>query len=618
MRILLLCSSFNGLSQRASVLLGKLGHRVDLVLAGAGGELVDAVCAVDPDLVLCPFLTHRVPVQVWGRYRTVIIHPGPVGDRGPSSLDWAISDDVESWGVTALQAVEDFDAGPVWATRTFALPARGGLGGPRKSELYNGPVADLAMALIREVVTKAADPGFVPAAPGLGRVRPLMRQVDRAFEWGQDAASIVRRIRAADGAPGVRTQLGGIDLSVFDAHFGPQGTGTGTGTGTGVGAGTGPAADTTMGVVLPIRLSEHSAPGTIIARKHGAVLVRTGGGGSVWIGRAKAVSEDGRPGIKLPAAEILAVPLSRLRIPDRSSVFDTAVSADSSAAASAAGPAARPTPNPAPTTDSPGFREIVYRRQGTIGRLTFDFYNGAMSTAQCQRLFIALRYAIEQDTAALVLEGGSVFSNGIDLNTIEAAQNPALEAWRNINAIDDVCREIILCSGQPLITAISGNAGAGGVMLGLGAHLVVARSGVVLNPHYATMGLYGSEYWTYTLPRRIGRAAAEQLTGDCLPIGAAEAAGLGLVDAVGPADPGRFELWLVEQARQVAAEPVRSRLLDAARANRLADEQRKPLAAYRAEELAQMSQDMFADRNGFAEARAAFVHKRDRRAPVPA
>jgi putative two-component system protein, hydrogenase maturation factor HypX/HoxX len=593
-RILLLCSSFNGLSQRASVLLGKLGHRVDLVLAGAGAEMVDAVCAVDPDLVLCPFLTHRVPVQIWGRYRTVIIHPGPVGDRGPSSLDWAISDDAESWGVTALQAVEDFDAGPVWATRTFALPARGGLGGPRKSELYNGAVADLAMALIREVVTKAADPGFVPAAPGLGRVRPLMRQVDRAFEWGQDAASIVRRIRAADGAPGVRTQLGGIDLSVFDAHFGPQGAGTATGTG----------ADPTLGAVLPIRLSEHSAPGTIIARKHGAVLVRTGAGGSVWIGRAKALSEDGRPGIKLPAAEILAGPLSRLRIPDHSSVFDTA------------GPAAGLEAEPA--DDGPGFREIVYRRQGTIGRLTFDFYNGAMSTAQCQRLFVALRYAIEQDTAALVLEGGSVFSNGIDLNTIEAAHNPALEAWRNINAIDDVCREIVLCSGQPLITAISGNAGAGGVMLGLGAHLVVARSGVVLNPHYATMGLYGSEYWTYTLPRRIGRAAAEELTGDCRPIGAAEAAALGLVDAVGPADPGRFELWLVEQARQVAAEPVRARLLDAARAHRSADEQRKPLAAYRAEELAQMSQDMFADRNGFAEARAAFVHKRDRRAPVPA
>jgi putative two-component system hydrogenase maturation factor HypX/HoxX len=29
------------------------------------------------------------------------------------------------------------------------------------------------------------------------------------------------------------------------------------------------------------------------------------------------------------------------------------------------------------------------------------------------------------------------------------------------------------------------------------------RAGAVLNPHYRLMGLHGSEYWTYTLPRRV-------------------------------------------------------------------------------------------------------------------
>ena len=133
MRILLLCSSFNGLSQRASVLLASLGHSAQVELAGPADVMAAAVVAADPDLVLCPFLTHRVPAEVWARYRTIIIHPGPVGDRGPSSLDWAISDDAATWGVTALQAVEDLDAGPVWATRAFPLPAGGASGGPRKS-----------------------------------------------------------------------------------------------------------------------------------------------------------------------------------------------------------------------------------------------------------------------------------------------------------------------------------------------------------------------------------------------------------------------------------------------------------------------------------------------------
>jgi putative two-component system protein, hydrogenase maturation factor HypX/HoxX len=589
-RILLLCSSFNGLSQRASVLLASLGHKVELELAGpVAADLAGAAALADPDLVLCPFLTHRVPVEVWSRYRTVIIHPGPVGDRGPSSLDWAISGDVATWGVTALQAVEDFDAGPVWATRSFPLPDGGALGGPRKSGLYNGPVADLAMELIEEVVAKAADPGFVPAPvpPGAEAVRPLMRQADRAFDWGADAAAIVRRIRAADGAPGVRTQLCGMELSVFDAHPGTV---------------SGPASSG----------AEQGAPGTILGRKHGAVLVRTGGGGSVWIGRAKPVPTDGGRAIKLPATQVLADQLGRLSVPDHSALFDDEPPQAAQATQSSLG---------MPQAGSPGFREIVYRRQGEqgeIGRLTFDFYNGAMSTTQCKRLLIALRYAIGQDTAALVVEGGSTFSNGIDLNTIEAAANPAGEAWNNINAVNDVCREIITCTAQPIVVAVSGNAGAGGVMLGLGAHYVVMRAGVVLNPHYATMGLYGSEYWTYTLPRRVGQAAAERLTADCQPIDAIEAANLGMADVVGPADRDWFEAFLVERARGLAAEPVRSRLLEAVRALREADEAHKPLAAYRAEELAQMSQDMFADRNGFAEARAAFVFKRNRRAPVPA
>ena len=54
-----------------------------------------------------------------------------------------------------------------------------------------------------------------------------------------------------------------------------------------------------------------------------------------------------------------------------------------------------------------------------------------------------------------------------------------------------------------------GNAGAGGCFLALAADQVWAHGGVVLNPHYKNMGnLYGSEYWTYLLPRRVGEAGA--------------------------------------------------------------------------------------------------------------
>ena len=234
-----------------------------------------------------------------------------------------------------------------------------------------------------------------------------------------------------------------------------------------------------------------------------------------------------------------------------------------------------------------------------------------MATGQCRRLAAALQHAAVQDTKVLVVSGGEVFSNGIHLNVIEAAADPAAESWRNINAIDDVCREIIDCP-QLVVASVGGSAGAGGVMLALGADRVLLRDGVVLNPHYQTMGLYGSEYWTYVLPRRVGAQEAERLTQRCLPIGAAEALRIGLADEVVAADRGAFDRWVARYAADLAAADDYPHHVDAKRAARHGDESKRPLLAYRVQELAEMSRDIFDDRNGFAAARHAFVHKLQR------
>ena len=105
-----------------------------------------------------------------------------------------------------------------------------------------------------------------------------------------------------------------------------------------------------------------------------------------------------------------------------------------------------------------------------------------------------------------MLSGGRDFlSNGIHLNLIEAAADPAAESWRNINAMNDLVLAILTTTDRLTIAALYGSAGAGGVMLALAADRVFARDGIVLNPHYKGMGgLYGSEYWTYSLPKRVG------------------------------------------------------------------------------------------------------------------
>ncbi|WP_328465214.1 enoyl-CoA hydratase-related protein [Actinoplanes sp. NBC_00393] len=547
MRILLLVTAFNGLSQRVWCALREAGHEVGVLLATSGPEIVDGVHAARPDLILCPYLKDRVPAQVWQHWRTIILHPGPVGDRGPSSLDWAISEGLPAWGVTALQAVEELDAGPIWATRTFPLPAAP----PRKSALYTGPVSDAMLECVFEVVAKAADPMFVPVpaedapteAPG-ARPRPQMRQEDRAFDWSEPTDVILRRIRAADGSPGVLTDVGGLAAYVYDAHPG---------------------------------LARGGRPGVILSRRQGAVLVGTGDG-SLWIGHLRPAGDDG---IKLPATSVLG---ARLRGVPHAPV----------------GPEIDPE---APSA----YRQIRYRRSGAVGWLHFDFYNGAMAPGHSRRLLAGLRHAAAQDTRVLVLRGGTeAFSNGIHLNAIEASADPAGAAWAGIRAINEVCREIITCTRQLVVAAYAGSAGAGGVMLGLGADVIAARDGIVLNPYY-DIGLFGSELHTFTLPRRVGADRAQRLIDERLPVSASQAARMGLVDEVGPRHPEAYAQWLAALAEH-HSDVRTARKRRAAKARRLAAE-RIPLDVYETRELAEMSRDIYTDRSGFAAARRGFVRK---------
>jgi putative two-component system hydrogenase maturation factor HypX/HoxX len=546
LKIILLASAFNGLTQRAWLELRQAGHSPSVVLFTEASAVCEQIEHSGADLVICPFLKDRVPQALWSDSRrpVVIIHPGIVGDRGASALDWAITNELSVWGVTALQAVEEMDAGPVWATCEFNLPA-----GLRKSELYNGRISDAAMVCIREVVEKFVE-GFQPVEldythPGVrGRLQPNMRQADRSFSWHDCARFIKRCIDAADGQPGVLASLAGGQYYLYDAHL-----------------------DSRSGV-----------PGQILAVHGDAVLVAAGDQ-SLWIGALRRKPQPAEETFKRPARHVLAGLLNHVPVLDWSIATQ-------------------------PFSDE-AYQPIRYRESGHVGELTFEFYNGAMSTEQCQRLAAALRWAKARDTRVLLIRGGrGSFSNGVHLNVIQAAQDPGAEAWANIQAIDDVCAEM-LSARQLVVSGVTGNAGAGGVMLALAADIVFARADIVLNPHYKSMGLYGSEYWTYSLPRAVGPALAEQLTQACLPVSAIEAWQLGMVQEIGPRCPDQFSLWLLQRANSVLSDPTYAPVRE--RKSRI---DQALIHRCREAELEQMQQDMLHDRNRFADRCEHFVYKR--------
>ena len=156
MRILLLTHSFNSLTQRLYVELVDAGHLVAVEFDVNDRVTEEAVAAWRPDLVIAPFLKRAIPEPVWRAHRCIVIHPGVPGDRGPSALDWAIARGEQNWGVTALEAIAEFDAGPIWATSSFPMRDAS------KSSLYRNEVTEAAVACIKETLARLAQPEFAP------------------------------------------------------------------------------------------------------------------------------------------------------------------------------------------------------------------------------------------------------------------------------------------------------------------------------------------------------------------------------------------------------------------------------------------------------------------------
>ena len=192
---------------------------------------------------------------------------------------------------------------------------------------------------------------------------------------------------------------------------------------------------------------------------------------------------------------------------------------------------------------------------------------------------------------------------------IEAADDPAEESWRNINAIDDLVEAILTTTDRLTVAALAGNAAAGGLMLALAADEVWCRDGAVLNPHYRLMGLHGSEYWTYTLPRRVGAEQAARLTEAGLPVSPATARRCGLVDRVIGADIAGYREQVAALAGQLARSAEYPARLAAKAQQLTAAQKQQPLAAYRAAELAIMRRNFSGPGEPHAQLRRAFVRK---------
>ncbi|MGO8778377.1 MAG: enoyl-CoA hydratase-related protein [Rhodomicrobium sp.] len=605
MRILLLTHSFNSLCQRLFVELEAAGHEVSVEFDINDAVTEEAVSLFKPDCLVAPFLKRAIPETVWSKLPCFIVHPGVAGDRGPSALDWAILKDVPRWGVTVLQAEQEMDAGPVWAFVDFPMREAS------KSSLYRNEVTEAAVEAVFEALRRFESGRYVPERARETVCQPAVTQADRAIDWERDgAAAVLRKIRSADGNPGVKSRIcGRSSLYLYDAHPAPHLKG---------------------------------APGEAIASSGPAVAVAAADS-AIWIGHLRDPASP-YP-FKLPATDVLfRDPLTPALSPRGEGEEVAALYARGEGVR--CGLNQRPfSPRgegqdegglsisiPIQPVDSrEGYQEIIYEEEGGAGFLHFRFYNGAMGSEACERLLSAYREALQRPTRVLVLMGGPDFwSNGMNLNLIEAASSPADASWHNIGAIDDLAEAILRTGSKWTVAALQGNAGAGGVFLARAADEVWLREGVVLSPHYKDMGnLYGSEFWTYSLPRHAGKDRAASIMTRRLPMGSAEAVRIGLADVRFGSTSAEFARMTRAKAATLAAEPELTQRLAKKQTARAAEEAAKPLSQYREEELKRMRLNFYGFDPSYHVARYNFVRKvpksrtpvtiarhRDRRQPL--
>lgn len=461
MKILLLLSAFNSLSQSVYTYLKDNEHEVVVEFFISEDELNKTIKEFLPDIIFAPYLKTFIPKEIYEKTPTYILHPGIRGDRGHNALDNALKENKDEWGVVILRANEEFDAGDIYAEVNFKMRE------DTKASIYREEVTNATLKALDKLLENIKDKSFIPTSQLDAPFHTYLTQNDRAIDWENDSSKeIIKKINYSDSYPGVKDEFFGIECYLFGAHE-----------------------------------EERFRGGVkeVLAKRDGAICVGTKDS-AIWISHLKEVGR-----FKLPATYVLKDKIQGVKEERLPLLFDMSYKT---------------------------FYEISVTRDGDVSYLCFNFHNGAMSSEQCIRLKYAFDFLKENSKVIVLVGAKEFFSNGIHLNILEDSKKQGEDGWSNINAMNDLVKSIIFADDVLTIASLHKNAGAGGLFLALACDKVIARDGVVLNPHYKTLGLSGSEYHTFTMAKRVGQEKMDKLLDDTLPISVQNAKSIGLIDEV--------------------------------------------------------------------------------------
>jgi enoyl-CoA hydratase/carnithine racemase len=176
----------------------------------------------------------------------------------------------------------------------------------------------------------------------------------------------------------------------------------------------------------------------------------------------------------------------------------------------------------------------------------------ALDSALISALALALADADRDDgVRVIVMSGaGDAFCAGADLKEVEVAARDSATFRTWLRGWTDTFRAAETCS-KPVIAAVNGVAVAGGLELALASDVIVASDRARFCDAHIRHGLVPGGGGTQRLPAAIGTRWARWMMYTGVTLDAAQAAAIGLVQLVVPAE--QFETEIDDLARTMAS-----------------------------------------------------------------
>ncbi len=170
---------------------------------------------------------------------------------------------------------------------------------------------------------------------------------------------------------------------------------------------------------------------------------------------------------------------------------------------------------------------------------------------------VAIRADEDPAVRALLLTGeGKAFCGGGDLKAMSAAGDDLSTLLKRITTDFHAAISRLQRMAAPVVVAVNGPAGGGGMSLALAGDLVLAAESAVFVFAYTRLGLPPDGSSSYVLPRLVGLRKAQEIMLTNPTLTAAQALEMGLINRVVPDDALMTEAEAL--ARQLADGPTRA------------------------------------------------------------